>query len=173
MKRLYKHFVKFQCKAEARICDILAQKMGSSKKLILYAVQRGPIVHARSEIAVDFRNVTNSNVIGEIGTWDLDRQKNSDRNKWAKQQKSQPYFFALQQGDDNTDREDDKDHITQRTRRLPSIISTCLDPSGAEDPWQNSFAFWNRWRANSDPGDPEITVAQQRAYLEALGDALD
>ena len=171
VKRLYKHFVDFQCEAQARMFDILAQKLGGNRKLILYTVQRSPVVYAKSEYAVDFREVTDSRVVGEISTWDLARQTNQNRNDWAAQQGTKPYFFALQQGGDNTDDISDDDHIISRTNRVRNIINNCLDPEGAQDPWDDSFAFWCGWR-KSNPGDPEITVAQQQAYMNKVKAAL-
>ncbi len=174
VKRLYKHFVDFQCKAQARMMDILAGKLAGNRKVIFYPVQDGPnLVHAVSEYAVDFSKVTHRNVIGEIGTWDTYNHKIADRNEWAKQQGSRPYFFALQQARDNEEDVADEDHITARTNRVQQTISKCLDPTGAEDPWDDSFAFWNRWRDEDDKrGDPEITLAEQRAYMNRVRNEL-
>ena len=174
VKHLYRTFVDFQCQAQARMFDILAQKLVSSRKLIVYAVQRSPIVYSQSEYAVDFREVTHSGVIGEIGTWDLIAQTNAHRNGWAQQQGTKPYFFALQQGGDNTHSSSHENHISNRANRMNSIVSTCLDPDGASDPWSGSFTFWSDWRdRNGRRGSPEITLPEQRDYMNQIRNALD
>jgi hypothetical protein len=172
VKRLYKHFVDFQCKAQARMIDLVAGKLPGTRKLIFYPVADGPTLnYARSEYTVDFAKVTHGDVIGEIGTWDLISHTNSDRNGWAKGQGTRPYFMVLQQGNDNTEDISDEDHILARTDRVSGIIGNCLDPSGAEDPWADSFAFWNRWRS-SRPGSPPITKGQQRDYMTQVKNRL-
>ena len=172
VRRLYTHFVDFQCKAQARMVDIMAQKIGSSRKIIFYPVQRGPIVYGVSEYAVDFRKVTQSNVIGEIGTWDLDRQTNQNRRDWASDQGTQPYFFALQHDRNDRDNPGDIDFSAHRTARLNSIISTYRNPSGAENPYGDYFAFWSKWNSGSK-GDPLFSDAEMRSYMQQVRDALD
>ena len=72
VKKVYKHFFDFQCKAEARLVDILAGKLGSSRNLIIYPAQR-----TGAEYSINTDLVTASNAIREISTWDLHEYTNS------------------------------------------------------------------------------------------------
>ena len=157
---------------------ILAQKLGRSRKLIIYPAQRTGTVHTSAEYTINTDQVTGSNVIREIATWDTHQYTNAVRNSLARGQGSHDYIFALQQA--GRDIEDgthpnyhEQDRIFNRKNRVRGIIANCLDPGEGEDPWNDSFAYWNRWRdKNGSRGNPEITLAQQRDYLAKVRDEL-
>ena len=57
VKRLYRHFVDFQCEAQARMVDLLASQLGGSKKLIIYPAQQTGHVHTAAEYTSGERTV--------------------------------------------------------------------------------------------------------------------
>ncbi len=174
VRPLYRHFVHFQCKAQARMVKLLASELPSGKTLIIYPAQQTGHVHTAAEYTLNTDQVTAANAVREITTWDTHDYDNARRNAMAAAQGSRKYLFVIQQG-----RRDlpspPEDRIGARTQRIQGNIENCLDPGQGQDPWNNSFAFWNRWREN-DPSIPEperITRQEQEAYMDEVADALN
>ncbi len=176
VRRLYRHFVDFQCKAEARMVDILAGKLGTSHPLIIYPAHREDShVGTGAEYTIRTNQVTASNAVREIATWDLEGYDNTLRNRLAADQGNRKYFFVIQQGSKDIEDSPAANRINARINRIQSSVENCLDPGGsARDPWQNSFAFWNEWRSDDreDDGDDWITVEEQNSYMDEVALAL-
>lgn len=174
VKRLYRHFVDFQVKAQARMVDIMASKLGS-KPLIIYPAQEAGHNHTAAEYCMDTHKVTASNAVREIATWDTHGYTDTVRNNRAAEQGNRKYFFVIQQGRRTKIDPTHPDHISARSGRIKGNIENCLDPGRGEDPWQDSFALWTKWPTgggNSDPTLREITDAEQRVYMGKVKDAL-
>ena len=155
--------------------NLLGSALGSSKNLIIYPAKRADSVHTVSEYTLDTDQVTASNAIREITTWDTSGYTNSFRNGLAAGQGSRKYFFVIQQGTRTPISTDDQDHIDHRINRIEDSIENCLDPGLGQDPWQNSFSFWNGWppiTENDDVTLREITNAEQQRYMDEVKEAL-
>ena len=166
VKKVYKHFVDFQCKAEARMVDILAGKLTTSRNLIIYPAQRADRdkgVHTASEYTLNTDLVTASNAIREIATWDTKYYTNSKRNDLAQDQGSRKYFFVIQQGSKDLPGIGE-DRIEPRISRIQGSVENCLDPDKGQNPWQGSFAFWNDWKKN-DSDTENVTAEEQQRYM--------
>ena len=175
VKRLYKHFVDFQVKAQARMVDLLANELGSSHTLIIYPAQEAGHNHTAAEYTINTHKVTASNAVREIATWDTHGYTNDVRNARAEEQGSRDYFFVIQQGNLSPVDPEDEDYITTRTNRMKGAVENCLDPGRGEDPWEDSFAFWNDWPRrdpNDDPEKRKITHDEQRQYIGRIKAAL-
>ncbi len=163
--------------------DILAGKLGTSRKFILYPAQRTGTVHTAAEYTINSHLTTVSNVVHEIGTWDTHQYTDGVRNDLAEDQGSRNYIFAVQQGRRDIEDEDHKhyhadDRINERTGRIKDLLEHALDPDRGSNPWNNSIFFWNRWSEDDaedeDFQDPDtfITVAEQQAYMNKVKEAL-
>ena len=124
--------------------DILCQKLGTSHAFIIYPAQQTGHVHTKAEYTINTNDVSASNAVREISTWDTHRYTNSERDKLAHAQGSRKYFFVIQQGRRDLHDGPDEDRIGARTDRIEAAIENCLDPGRGQDPWNDSFAFWNR-----------------------------
>ena len=183
VREVYPHFVDFQAKAQAQMVDILCQKLGSSHTFIIYPAQRTGHVHTVAEYALNTDNVTAGNAVREVATWDTYGYDNDERNKLAHGQGSRKYFFVIQQGRRDLHNGDVRNRISARTNRIQAAIENCLDPDRGQEPWNSSFAFWNKWRhvpadhPDSDnydiPVDERITKEEQQAYMDEVAEGLE
>ena len=175
VQRLYHAFVDFQVDIQkemirtlaAKIADVTLPASHPGLKFFIFSPLQGPdTVDAHSELTLNLSGVTNSNVVREFSTWDLARDTEAQRNAWAAQAGSNDYYFVLQQAWERVTGENSPEN---RRDRAFASIRHLLNPAGSNDPWNDSFAFWTRWREDDKSG---VTLADQREYMNKVKEAL-
>ncbi len=162
VQQVYKKFVDFQVSIQATMIGNLADRVEEAEQTVHYGpihfLVYSPAYHSPAypepEYSLDLKQVSKPNIIWEIGGWE--RNSDAERNNWAREAGSRPYYLVLQQ-------ELNAACLTSRIARLPDIIENMLAPSTPNNtsPWQNSLGFWSNWDGEDHPGNGWTETRQQ------------
>lgn len=176
-RTVYRHLVNFQCQVQKKVIGHLSNKIqsvSSSLKFMVYPPQYYSPTYAHSEYTLDLDGYRKPNIIWELGTRDLIAHTDDLRNVWAdkaaSQETPQDYYFVLQQMNPFPSDPTHPDSLTKRLERLEVTLDNMRNPETSPDTaaWQDSLAFWNRWRPDGPPPWNDWTKEQQREYMNKL-----